>query len=566
MKCGKSKMISNERDKGWAWVIAGSAFMASGATFGVWKTLSLFFNDWSQEFKVKDPGKVSFVQAISFAVLTCASPIAGASVRRFGSRPTVILGGILAVLGASLSYGANSLTQLYIYIGGICHFGICLTYLPSFISLGMWMDKRRSLANSVAEMGGPLLAFLLPLVFQLLRDSLGWRKTMLVAAAVYSIIIVSGLLQRPFIQEEVVSACDDSQKTEGSKPIMEKEVKSEMSNVPSVKTQQTGLCERIVFKIKEGMSSLTSQLPGPVVGKILFYMVYCLFQFGGLFALNLFIVPYATEGRGFSEKASSYLLSINAALDLIGRPLAGSILSLRIFAHRRIELIALFMGLYGLVCLMFRFAHSYYFFATLYGAAGLLFGFWNGTYWTVIPDIFGEDLFPLAASCGMMMGGVALLLTAPIAGDIIQTSVGYDGVAFQSAAQLVIAAILLFFLKRNWPCCSIEVNHSDTPELEKDGSYLVGEKLALRLNDGSLQDFASVQILPGPGLPMKRKTYSVVDVAMAMTPATSKLSLQKSSLYLAKKVHSTHSLAIPSTAFSAEKMVKSAANLNSLRP
>ena len=47
-----------------------------------------------------------------------------------------------------------------------------------------------------------------------------------------------------------------------------------------------------------------------------------------------------------------------------------------------------------------RFAYNYYFFAALYGAAGLLFGFWNGTYWTVIPDIFGEELFPLAASCG----------------------------------------------------------------------------------------------------------------------------------------------------------------------
>ena len=56
-----------------------------------------------------------------------------------------------------------------------------------------------------------------------------------------------------------------------------------------------------------------------VCGKILFYMIYCLFQFGGLFALNLFIVPYATEDRKFTEQQGSYLLSVNAALDFIGK-------------------------------------------------------------------------------------------------------------------------------------------------------------------------------------------------------------------------------------------------------
>ena len=43
--------------------------------------------------------QVSCVQSISFAVLTCASPIAGAAVRKFGSRPTVIVGGLLAATG-----------------------------------------------------------------------------------------------------------------------------------------------------------------------------------------------------------------------------------------------------------------------------------------------------------------------------------------------------------------------------------------------------------------------------------------------------------------------------------
>ena len=54
-----------------------------------------------------------------------------------------------------------------------------------------------------------------------------------------------------------------------------------------------------------------------VIGKIAFYMIYCLFQFGGLFALNLFIQPYALD-RNFTSKDASYLLSINGALDLIG--------------------------------------------------------------------------------------------------------------------------------------------------------------------------------------------------------------------------------------------------------
>ena len=36
---------------------SGAAFVASGATFGIWKTLTLFFNDWSSEWG-EEPGRV----------------------------------------------------------------------------------------------------------------------------------------------------------------------------------------------------------------------------------------------------------------------------------------------------------------------------------------------------------------------------------------------------------------------------------------------------------------------------------------------------------------------------
>jgi len=510
LACASGPNCGHERDKGYAWVIAGAAFMASGATFGIWKTLQLFFNDWSTEFEA-DPARVSSVQSISFAVLTCASPIAGLFVRKFGSRPTVILGGLLAATGAGLSFFANSLELLYLFIGGICHFGICLTYLPSFISLGTWMDKRRSLANSVAEMGGPLLATILPLIFEPIRSQIGWRYTMVICSALYLMIVVSGFLQKPFTKEEA-SKTDEKLDMENNL--------AEKHDFINEKPEDTPIPEVIPIYRRPA-----------VLGKIIFYMLYCLFQFGGLFALNLFIQPYATEDRKFTSKQASYLLSINGALDLIGRPVSGVLLSLPIFSKRRIELIALFMALYGFVCFLFRFAHSYYFFATLYGAAGLLFGFWNGTYWTVIPDIFGEELFPLAASCGMMMGGIALLLTAPIAGSLVETSVKYDGVAYQSSVQLFIAAILLFFLQRNYPCCKIELPDQDEGdgELIEGENHQVGEKLAeIPLNtETEINGFLSANHLAVPQGAFKRKTFSVVDLALSMSPGHSLTSLNK---------------------------------------
>lgn len=520
LACVPGSECSHERDKGYAWVIAAAAFVASGATFGIWKTLQLFFNDWSEEFEAT-PAMVSSVQSISFAVMTCASPVAGFFVRKFGSRPTVILGGILASVGAGLSFFANSLTLLYLFIGGICHFGICLTYLPSFISLGTWMDKRRSLANSIAEMGGPLLATILPLVFEPIREAIGWRYTMLIASGLYLFIIIAGILQKPFNKEEKTKEKLDA----------ENNLESELIN---------GKPE-VVIENADSVAPIPLYRRPAVIGKIAFYMVYCLFQFGGLFALNLFIQPYATEDRKFTSKQASYLLSINGALDLIGRPVSGVILSLPIFSKRRIELISVFMALYGLVCFLFRFAHSYYFFATLYGAAGLLFGFWNGTYWTVIPDLFGEELFPLAASCGMTMGGIALLLTAPIAGELVATSVKYDGVAYQSSIQLFIAAILLYFLQKNYPCCKIELSEKEGDELVEDRlletNHRVGEKLAavpLNTEQQISADFLSLPLssnnlnLEFANGGFRRKTYSVVDLALSMTPGHSMLSLNKS--------------------------------------
>ena len=40
-------------------------------------------------------------------------------------------------------------------------------------------------------------------VFQRLRDSIGWRGTMLVASGIYLLIVLSGILQKPFAPKEV---------------------------------------------------------------------------------------------------------------------------------------------------------------------------------------------------------------------------------------------------------------------------------------------------------------------------------------------------------------------------
>lgn len=93
-----------------------SAFFQSALVFGVLRSFGVFFVEFVAAFE-EQAARVSWIASIGIAVQQFGSPVGSALSTKFGPRPVVMAGGILAALGMLLASFATSLTHLYLSIG-----------------------------------------------------------------------------------------------------------------------------------------------------------------------------------------------------------------------------------------------------------------------------------------------------------------------------------------------------------------------------------------------------------------------------------------------------------------
>ncbi|XP_058415866.1 B-cell CLL/lymphoma 6 member B protein isoform X1 [Diceros bicornis minor] len=107
---------SEPPDGGWGWMVVLSAFFQSALVFGVLRSFGVFFVEFVAAFE-EQAARVSWIASIGIAVQQFGSPVGSALSTKFGPRPVVMAGGILAALGMLLASFATSLIHLYLSIG-----------------------------------------------------------------------------------------------------------------------------------------------------------------------------------------------------------------------------------------------------------------------------------------------------------------------------------------------------------------------------------------------------------------------------------------------------------------
>jgi MFS family permease len=89
-------------------------------------------------------------------------PAVGSLIDRWGSRKTLMLGGVILATGLALSSTIASIWQLYLWIGGATALGLGLMgMVPHVAIISREFTKNRGLALGLAWAGGGLGIFLL---------------------------------------------------------------------------------------------------------------------------------------------------------------------------------------------------------------------------------------------------------------------------------------------------------------------------------------------------------------------------------------------------------------------
>lgn len=181
---------------GW-WVLAACCLLAlfTGGIF--YRGFTVFFLPIQREFNLSR-ASTSLIFSLATAEGGIGGPFVGWLIDRLGSRPLILVGGLLAGIGfIALSFVNGYFSFLIVYVG-IVSVGISTGLDPSLMTaVNRWFLRRKAIALATMltsyTLGGALLTPLLALGVQ----RVGWRDVVLIAGGFICLIVIPlGMLVR----------------------------------------------------------------------------------------------------------------------------------------------------------------------------------------------------------------------------------------------------------------------------------------------------------------------------------------------------------------------------------
>uniref|UniRef100_G3U759 Solute carrier family 16 member 8 n=1 Tax=Loxodonta africana TaxID=9785 RepID=G3U759_LOXAF len=142
MGAGSLRRGAGPPDGGWGWAVLGACFVVTGFAYGFPKAVSVFFRELMRDFGA-GYSDTAWVSSIMLAMLYGTGPVSSILVTRFGCRPVMLVGGLLASAGMVLASFATRLLELYLTAGVLTGLGLALNFQPSLIMLGLYFERRR---------------------------------------------------------------------------------------------------------------------------------------------------------------------------------------------------------------------------------------------------------------------------------------------------------------------------------------------------------------------------------------------------------------------------------------
>nr|XP_010949244.1 monocarboxylate transporter 4 [Camelus bactrianus] len=105
-------------DGGWGWAVLWGCFVITGFSYAFPKAVSVFFKELMREFGIGYSDS-AWISSILLAMLYGTGPLCSVCVNRFGCRPVMLAGGLLASLGMVAASFCGSIIQLYLTTGVI---------------------------------------------------------------------------------------------------------------------------------------------------------------------------------------------------------------------------------------------------------------------------------------------------------------------------------------------------------------------------------------------------------------------------------------------------------------
>nr|XP_018670116.1 monocarboxylate transporter 5-like isoform X2 [Ciona intestinalis] len=590
-----------KKDGAFGWLIVIACFFIEGLVFGTIRGLTIFFIHFQDAFSATS-NLVSWVPSISLATLHASGILASILSTKYGPRPVVMLGGLLASTGFALSSFSTNIVHLYIGIGAITGIGFGLAYVPSNVLVANIFDKKRALAFCITSTGGPVVSFVFAPLFQALVATYTWHQALRIIAAILLMITLCGMVMSSPDEPTGVIECseekesintvanntnNDITKTAPSFPVLQtiQEVtvmpdKNQLltttahTSEPSLISGNTSQFTRNKWKSKSFTESkgthnwkrnvrfdlptvsrgnqksvdqkvlIPKETPEPVVTlkinrisseeeirntvrqitdeankppitqkaglqwKILkepSFFLYCITGLcigAGAFTPNVFLAPHAAS-KGFVNFQGAYLVSIMGGVSIVSSLASGWVATLTSVSLLYFDILSLLA--LGICCLLCPLATTYVELVIFCIGFGLFSGAVMALPFAVLAEIVGVDCLATGLGFFFMVTSVAVLITPPVAGWLVDINGSYDSIFYLSGVALVTASLMVFIISLRFRFLRRKREAQLSDVISKVGSSkkrnsilgtLFPEESPLQLYDLYVNDLNNIRVPP----------------------------------------------------------------------
>ncbi|XP_077024912.1 monocarboxylate transporter 3 [Tamandua tetradactyla] len=455
MGAGGPRRDAGPPDGGWGWAVLGACFVVTGFAYGFPKAVSVFFRALMRDFSA-GYSDTAWVSSIMLAMLYGTGPVSSILVTRFGCRPVMLVGGLLASAGMVLASFATRLLELYLTAGMLTGLGLALNFQPSLIMLGLYFERRRPLANGLAAAGSPVFLSALSPLGQWLLESFGWRGGFLLLGGLLLHCCACGAVMRPPPGPHPRPREDSAGDAPG-------EAEAGRVGLRLRETPPSGRTRRRLLDV-----AVCADRAFAVYAVTKFLMAL------GLFVPAILLVNYAKDA-GVPDADAAFLLSIVGFVDIVARPACGALAGLARLRPRVPYLFSLALLANGLTDLGSARARSYGALVAFCVAFGLSYGMVGALQFEVLMAAVGSHRFPSALGLVLLVEAVAVLIGPPSAGRLVDALKNYEIIFYLAGSEVVLAGLFMAVAThcclhhpRDAPASQGTEHHTEDAEAEED--------------------------------------------------------------------------------------------------
>ncbi|XP_026355914.1 monocarboxylate transporter 2 [Ursus maritimus] len=407
-------------DGGWGWVVVGASFISIGFSYAFPKAVTVFFKEIQQIFNTSY-SEIAWISSIMLAVMYAGGPISSVLVNKYGSRPVVMVGGLLCCLGMVTASFSTSVIELYLTMGFICGLGLAFNLQPALTIIGKYFYKKRPMANGLAMAGSPVFLSTLAPFNQYLFNTFGWKGSFLILGGILLNACVAGSLMRP---------------------VEPKQVTNKSKNKIGIRVDDIGVKKN--QKNKSAWEKVNTYLDFSLFKHrgFLIYLSGNVIMFLGFFAPIIFLAPYAKD-KGIDEYSAAFLLSIMAFVDMFARPAGGLIANSKLIRPRIqyfFSFAVMFNGVCHLLCPLAEDYTSLVLYAVFFG---LGFGSVSSVLFETLMDLVGPQRFSSAVGLVTVVECCPVLLGPPLAGKLVDHTGQYKYMYLACGAIVLLSSLWL---------------------------------------------------------------------------------------------------------------------------